>query len=187
MMDIPYKIVRSKRKTVAIHITPAGNVELRCPMGLPIREAERILESKRPWIETQLAKHRANPALPPYSASALEEMKKALLPKVEERVKCFAPIIGVDYGRITIRSQKSLWGSCSRTGNLSFNCLLSQVPDDVLDYVVVHELCHRKQMNHSPAFWAQVERVLPGYRAQRQWLKEQGGSLIRRISNDQTS
>ena len=71
---------------------------------------------------------------------------------IPERVEYFAKVIGVTYGKITVRNQKTRWGSCSSKGNLNFNCLLMLAPPEVLDYVVVHELCHRKQMNHSKAF-----------------------------------
>ncbi|MDY3888895.1 MAG: M48 family metallopeptidase, partial [Agathobacter sp.] len=86
---------------------------------------------------------------------------------IPKRVAYFADIMGVDYGRITIRMQKTRWGSCSSKGNLNFNCLLMLAPPEVIDYVVVHELCHRKEMNHSKAFWREVERVLPDYRSRK--------------------
>ena len=86
--------------------------------------------------------------------------------------------VGVTYGRITIRNQRTRWGSCSAKGNLNFNCLLMKAPPEVLDYVVVHELCHRLEMNHSPRFWAQVERVLPDYKVSRKWLREHGNELM---------
>ena len=82
--------------------------------------------------------------------------------------------MGVDYGRITIRNQKTRWGSCSAKGNLNFNCLLMLMPTEVIDYVVVHELCHLKEMNHSNAFWREVKQVLPDYRKQVKWLKDEG-------------
>ena len=85
--------------------------------------------------------------------------------------------MGVKYGRITVRRQKTRWGSCSSKGNLNFNCLLMLCPDFVVDYVVVHELCHLKQMNHSERFWAEVERVLPQYKEARKWLKENGNII----------
>jgi predicted metal-dependent hydrolase len=93
-------------------------------------------------------------------------------------VQYFAPLVGVDYRRITIRSQKTRWGSCSSSGNLNFNCLLLLAPPEVLDYVVVHELCHRKEMNHAPRFWAEVGRVLPDYKKRNKWLKENGSRLM---------
>ena len=86
-----------------------------------------------------------------------------------------------DHGRITIRAQKSRWGSCSTLGNLNFNCLLMLCPQEVRDYVVVHELCHRKEMNHSERFWRELARVLPDYETPRKWLKTNGSGLIRRL------
>ena len=100
---------------------------------------------------------------------------------IPKRVEYFAPKIGVRYGRITIRNQKSRWGSCSSKGNLNFNCLLMLTPPEIIDYVVVHELCHRKEMNHSFQFWALVEKVLPDYRERRKWLDENGGVIIGRM------
>ena len=100
---------------------------------------------------------------------------------IPDRVRHFAPIVGATYGRITIRNQRSRWGSCSGKGNLNFNCLLMLTPSHVIDYGVVHELCHRLEMNHSQKFWSQVERVLPDYRKSREWLKEHEKELIGRL------
>ena len=93
------------------------------------------------------------------------------------RVDHYAKQMGVSYGRITIRSQHTRWGSCSSKNNLNFNCLLMLAPDDVLDYVVVHELCHLKEMNHSSRFWAEVQRVLPDYEMSYSWLRKHGAEL----------
>ena len=82
-----------------------------------------------------------------------KKLASKALDYIPGRVKYYADIIGVTYGKITIRNQKTRWGSCSSKGNLNFNCLLMLMPPEVIDYVVVHELCHRKQMNHSKAFW----------------------------------
>ena len=97
--------------------------------------------------------------------------------RISERAAWFARIMGVSYGRITIRAAKTRWGSCSAKGNLNFHWKLILMPEEVLDYVVVHELAHRKQMNHSPAFWAEVEKVLPDYRERRRWLKTWGQTV----------
>jgi hypothetical protein len=91
---------------------------------------------------------------------------------LKQKTEYYARIIGVDYGRITIRHQKTRWGSCSSKGNINYNCMLMLVPDELQDYVVVHELCHRIHMNHSPEFWAEVEKVLPDYKQRRKRLKE---------------
>ena len=100
---------------------------------------------------------------------------------LEARVAHFAPLAGVSWGKITIRTQRSRWGSCSAQGNLSFNALLLLTPPEVLDYVVVHELCHRKEMNHSPRFWAEVEKLVPDWKARRLWLRHSGGALMARL------
>ena len=98
-------------------------------------------------------------------------MAKKVIP---EKVAYYARLMNVTYGRISIRKQKTRWGSCSNKGNLNFNCLLMMMPPEVLDYVIVHELSHRLEMNHSKRFWAQVEKVIPDYKTQKTWLKEHG-------------
>lgn len=85
--------------------------------------------------------------------------------------------MGVTYGRISIREQKTRWGSCSSKGNLNFNWRLIFAPEEVVDYIVVHELAHRKEMNHSRAFYDVVASVLPDYKVQEKWLKENGEKL----------
>lgn len=176
-----YTLIRSARKTVAIQITPAGEVIVRCPKRFPAREAERFVESKRPWIEAHLAKLAQMPQQPPFTAEELRTLARQAARVIGERAAYFAPLVGVDYGRITIRSQRTRWGSCSAKGNLNFNCLLTLCPPEVLDYVVVHELCHRKELNHSARFWAEVAKVCPDYARHRHWLKENGGALIARL------
>ena len=111
----------------------------------------------------------------------IRELADQALDYIPGRVEYFSAMVGVQYGRITIRNQKTRWGSCSGKGNLNFNCLLMLTPPEVIDYVVVHELCHRKEMNHSKAFWDEVERILPDYRQSVAWLKNEGGFIIRRM------
>ena len=179
-----YELIRSKRKTLAIEIKKDGRVIVRAPMRVPMRDIERFINEKSEWIRVHRAKvlerkaqEEANP-VPTLTDAQLRGLKKRASIVISERVAHFAPLVGVDYGRITIRSQKTRWGSCSSKGDLNFNCLLLLAPPEVLDYVVVHELCHRKQMNHSPRFWAEVARVIPDYKAKVKWLKENGGRLM---------
>lgn len=94
-----------------------------------------------------------------------------------DRTELWAKNMGISFGRMTIRDQRSRWGSCSSQGNLNFNWRLVLAPPAVLDYVVVHELCHRLEMNHSKRFWSHVEHWFPDYRAARAWLKTEGRSL----------
>lgn len=179
MEEIRYRLVRSSRKTIAIEIMPNAEVVVRAPNRMPKAAIEAFLLEKRNWLEKHLAKQ-----IPPLSAftdvqiDALVQRAKSAIP---ERVAYYAPVVGVTYGKITIRSQRTRWGSCSSRGNLNFNCLLMLAPEKVVDYVVVHELCHRKEMNHSPRFWAEVERILPDYRQSKRWLKENGQSLMGRL------
>ncbi len=114
----------------------------------------------------------------PLTEPELRELGEKACIVFKERVEYYAPIVGVTYGRVTIRNQRTRWGSCSSKGNLNFNVALMLAPPEVLDYVVVHELCHRLYLNHSKEFWHEVERVLPGYMTQVQWLKENGELLM---------
>ena len=179
-MNISYQIIRSNRKSMAIEIR-GGQVLVRCPRQMSDAQVRRFVESKSEWIEKQLREVASQPQLPPFTVAQIRELADRALAVIPARVAYFAPLVGVDYHRITIRNQRSRWGSCSSDGNLNLNCLLMLVPPEVLDYVVVHELCHRKQMNHSPDFWREVEKVMPHYRQCRDWLKKNGGSLIARL------
>lgn len=183
-LKLEYELIRSRRKTLAIEIKSDGRVLVRAPMRCPKRDIERFLLEKSDWIADHRAKvlarrtmEESNP-VSPLTDAQLRNLKKRASLVIPERVAHFAPLVGVDYGSITIRSQKTRWGSCSSKGNLNFNCLLLLAPPEVLDYVVVHELCHRKQMNHSPRFWAEVGRILPDYKVRVNWLKENGSRLM---------
>ena len=186
------KIIRSNRKTLAIQINPDLSVTVRVPMYAPQSDIERILREKEGWIQKHIEKIREQEAnkkeIQGESVESEyltnEEIKKLAdkaLQHIPKRVSYYAKQIGVTYGKITIRNQKTRWGSCSSKGNLNFNCLLMLTPPEVIDYVVVHELCHRKEMNHSEAFWAEVEKVIPDYKEQVKWLKENGGQIIGRM------
>ena len=183
---INFELIRSDRTTCQIQVTREGQVIVRAPLRMPERDIMRFVSEKSEWIEraqakVTAAKERAADATP-LSDADIDALADKALEYIPQRVALFAPIVGVDYGRITIRNQKTRWGSCSGKKNLNFNCLLMLTPSEVIDYVVVHELCHLKEMNHSPRFWAEVERVLPDYRELRLWLKRNGGALIDRMT-----
>lgn len=182
--EININIIKSNRKSVAIQINPDLSVTIRAPKRITKREIDRIIQEKEPWIRKHLEKMRKRKAL--YESEAIrrlseddiKELAKKASQYIPSRVQYFAKIIGVDYGRITIRNQKTRWGSCSSKGNLNFNCMLMLTPPEVIDYVVVHELCHRKEMNHSKAFWSEVEKIIPDYKVYRKWLKDEGSQLL---------
>lgn len=179
--NIGYRIIRSDRQTIAIQISPEGEVLVRCPRRMREDAIRTFVASKSHWIETHLTIKNEAPKLPEFAPEELRALAQQAVKMIPERVAYFAPLVGVPYGRITIRNQRSRWGSCSGKGNLNFNCLLILVPQEVMDYVVVHELCHRIEMNHSLKFWAEVERVLPDYRERQKWLRENGPALIGRL------
>ncbi|MBO7374136.1 MAG: M48 family metallopeptidase [Oscillospiraceae bacterium] len=177
-------VIRSRRKTVAVQVKPDGTVLVRAPRLLPQREIRRFVEDHQGWIEKQLRKQAAarelGKDLEPLSMRELKELSESARRDLTQRSAYWAERVGVTYGRISIRHQKSKWGSCSSKGNLNFNCLLMLAPESVRDYVVVHELCHRKHMNHSPTFWQAVEQVLPDWRSAKAWLKQNGDALMLR-------
>ena len=177
-------VIRSNRKTVAIQVNSDLSVTVRAPRSVSEKDIEEILKKKEAWISKHIEKIKETKER--FEAEPTEKLTREkvialaeeALKVIPERVEYFAKVIGVTYGKITIRNQKTRWGSCSSKGNLNFNCLLMLAPPEVLDYVVVHELCHRKQMNHSKAFWSEVEKVLPDYKEARKWLKEDGSQMI---------
>lgn len=177
-----YRIIRSSRKTIALQITPEGDIQVRCPNRMGTDAIQSFIDSKTGWIEKQLSKLAARPRLPAFTAEEIRSLVQQARKRIPERAAYFAPKVGVTYSRITIRSQRSRWGSCSSKGNLNFNCLLMLTPPEVMDYVVVHELCHRKELNHSPRFWAEVEAILPEYNMYQKWLNENGRLLISRLN-----
>lgn len=185
-MEISYQLIRSSRKTISIEIKPGGQIVVRAPHRTARREIDQFICSKSDWIEKHVRESVSRAAAAPKAARLTQDEIQALaedaLKDIPERVRRFAPQIGVSYGRITIRNQKTRWGSCSSKGNLNFNCLLMLAPPEVRDYVVVHELCHRLEMNHSARFWAEVRRVLPEYELRKTWLKQYGTEIMMRMT-----
>lgn len=173
-----YNVIRSNRKTLSIRITSHGQVEIRAPHYVSDEYIRKFAESNRQWVAEKLS--HISP-LPPFTQAELQQFSAGLKILLPKRLTEYAKMLGVTYNRVAIRSQHTRWGSCSSKGNLNFNCVLALVPPDVLDYVVVHELCHLRELNHSPRFWALVESVLPDYRLRRKWLEEHGKELISRL------
>ena len=110
-------------------------------------------------------------------AAIRQALSKRALARIRERLDRCAPRIGVEFGRVAVRDQRSRWGSCSAKGNLNFNWKLIMAPPEVLDYVVIHELCHRIEFNHSPRFWQLVRDQMPEYEDWKKWLKRHGSEL----------
>lgn len=188
--DIVCTLKWSDRRSYGISIEATGEVMLHLPLSGSERDAARMAEEKRGWIiekvlmqrqrleEAQKKEAQRDKCYTPEQRSALEkryrEAAKEYFPK---RAAYYAYLLGVSYDRIRIAGQKTRWGSCSSNKTLSFNWKLMLAPPKVLDYVVVHEVCHLREMNHSPRFWALVESLMPDYKQQRKWLKDNGYTL----------
>ena len=177
-------VIRSRRRTFALQLKEDGFV-LKVPVLAGKKQILAFLKKNEAWMDRQLAdrqeKERCLAKAGKLSGTEKEMIRKKAGKLIPERVAYYAPLIGVDYGRIGIRFQKTRWGSCSAKGNLSFNALLAEAPLPVLDSVVVHELCHRKVMNHSSRFYAEVLKVFPEYRKWHRWLKEEGEFWLMRL------
>ena len=176
-------LVRSSRKTLAVQIRTDGTVIARAPLRMPKDRILCFLSEKASWIRMQQGKMQEREKMRQQArihldAAQEKELRERAKSVLAQRTAYFARQVGVTYGRITVRDQKTRWGSCSQTGNLNFNFRLILAPPEVLDYVVVHELCHRRQMNHSAQFWQEVAQVLPDYRKRKAWLTENGWRLM---------
>ena len=177
-------VIKSKRKTISIQIKP-DEVIVRAPTRMKQTDVEKFVETKRNWIEKHLKsvsekqKHLQNTE--PYTEDEIRSFIAKAKEIIPTKVEFYADKIGVTYNKITIRCQRTRWGSCSSKGNLNFNCLLVLLPDEIIDSVVVHELCHIKHMNHSKAFYDEIERVFPKYNECNKWLKDNGYLYLERL------
>jgi predicted metal-dependent hydrolase len=166
-----------RRKRWSLSVPWGGPPTLAVPSRMPAAEIERVVEAHRDWIARRRAEQTPRLGLDPRSVSEADARRAARelvsMIAVEE-----AEALGVTYARIAIRGQRTRWGSCSSRGTLSFNWRLALAPLSVLDYVVVHELCHLRVPNHSPRFWALVAERRPGWRAERDWLRRHGEELL---------
>ncbi len=169
------KIIRSNRKTIAIQIMQDLSVIVRAPYYVSQKEIDRVLNEKEFWILKNIEEIKKNRVGDPeeLTRAQIDELADRALEYIPKRVIYFSMQMKVYFGNVTIRNQKTRWGSCSSKGNLNFNCQLMRMPPEVIDYVVVHELCHLKEMNHSKVFWEEVEKVMPDYQKHRDYLKKQ--------------
>ena len=185
MYNMNIKVIRSKRKTISIQIRSSDEIIIRAPLRMPMRDIQSFIDRNKGWIDINLKKFEKREedlkSISPLTEMEIQELIENAKRVIKQRVDYYAPIVGVDYGRITIRNQKTRWGSCSSKGNLNFNVALMRMPLEVLDYVVVHELCHRIEMNHSPRFWKEVERIIPDYKKHEKYLKEQGHKVMAEV------
>ena len=183
--NIPVEVLYSRRITLGLEIKADGRVCARMPRGIPSQAVMDFIKERQDWIVQKwfmiMERRRQEQSRPVKDYEKDPELEKLYRKKakmqLENRCAYFAKRMAVDYNRIAVRAAKTRWGSCSAQGNLNFHWKLVLMPPEILDYVVVHELAHRKEMNHSQRFWAEVERILPDYKARRKWLKEFGSQV----------
>ena len=179
------EVRRSKRKSAAIKITADMQIVVFVPLYVSDNEIERMVISKSKWIDEHMLKVQSTiderSKLEKITFEQIKELADQAVEYIPKRVKYYAEKENFVYNKITIKNLVSRWGSCSTKGNLNFNCLLMLTPDYVIDYIVVHELCHLREMNHSEKFWAEVEKIMPDYQRAELWLKQNGRNLISRM------
>ena len=172
---IAYRMKRSKRaKSVRLSVSCEGAVAVTLPWFVPDMLAERLVRSKADWIFRKVAEMvgRGKPLLAKTGKREYVKHKAEALAFVTERVLHWNRVYGFDYTAISVRNQKTRWGSCSEGRRLSFNWRLMLLPPEMADYVVVHELCHLAHFDHSPAFWALVAKTVPDHRDIRKRMKK---------------
>lgn len=181
--ELPANLIKTNRRSVGIIVKPGGEIVVRAPKRMPDSMILSFVHEKEEWIVKTYLKQSilpSNPASEPKSPQTIALEKRyrdAAKDYIPKRVEYYHQFTGGKYTKITIRDQKTRWGSCSSNGTLSFSFRLMMAPPRVLDYVVVHELCHLTHMNHSKEFWNMVETILPDYKEHRKWLKENGHTL----------
>ncbi len=179
------EVRRSKRKSATIKITADMQIVVFVPLYVSDNEIEKMVISKSKWIDEHMLKVQSTiderSKLEKITFEQVKELADQAVEYIPKRVKYYAEKENFVYNKITIKNLVSRWGSCSTKGNLNFNCLLMLTPDYVIDYIVVHELCHLREMNHSEKFWAEVEKIMPDYQRAELWLKQNGGNLIARM------
>ncbi len=178
--NIDFTLIRSARKTISMQIKDSVLV-VRAGRFVPRLYIQTIVNTKRDWINKKIesAKGRQLVSKQAQTPDQIAELTYIAQDIIPIRVEFYAEIIGVTYQRISFKNQKTLWGSCSSRGNLNFNINLMSLPIDILDYVVVHELCHLIEQNHSSQFWMLVERYCPDHKECRKWLRENGNLATR--------
>ena len=173
---ISYTLRRKRFSRVlrfAIHAD--GRLVVTAPMLLGKRAIERIIEEKSAWIVEQMRSRQKA-----VGSSISAEQSRAMYVKyradalqfAKERLEFFNHVYGLKWNRVTIKNSRTRWGSCSGKGNLNFNYKIALLPIELAEYIVVHELCHLAQMNHSPKFWRLVAQTIPDYAARRNAIRK---------------
>lgn len=218
-MTAAYKLIRSRRRSLALIVNPDTTLTIRAPLHLALRDIERFLAAKADWIASKQAEARtrhlptlrkfvpgelfyvfgnlhpleidnaarglvfdnafrlAPPSLPRARELIQRWYQKQARRLIPARIEAFARQFGLEYTKIRITSARTRWGSCTSRNVLSFSWRLVMAPPIIMDYVILHELAHTVEHNHSPRFWARVAAMMPDYEHHRKWLKLHGQHL----------
>lgn len=164
--NIAYKLKRSRRcRRLKLAVHCDGEVIVTVPWCYSFNVAHEFVKEKSSWIKEKVDYFKSkNPILATKNKEDYERYREVALTLVKERLEYFNQFYGFSYRRISIRDPKTRWGSCSQRGNLNFSYKIVFLPKEFQDYLVVHELCHLKEFNHSLRFWQLVEKSIPNYR-----------------------
>jgi hypothetical protein len=164
-----------RARRYVLRVDADGSIRVTVPRWGSKREARAFAESQRGWIQRQLQRHaaeRARPAPPALGTEDVRALRARAAAELPGRLEALATRLGLAVARVSIRDQRTRWGSCSRGGHICLNWRLVQMPDWIAEYVMVHELMHLKRMDHSPRFWRLVASACPRYQEARRWLRE---------------
>ena len=171
-MKLPCQIVRSKRKTAAFSITRDGQLQLRIPLWVSDRDAQRIIDDNQDQLRALLERWKKSQANSPlYRDEDVPRLKELAAIIIPPRVDYWAKRMGLSPTSVKFTSAKTRFGSCSSRGSICFSCFLMLYPTSAIDYVIVHELCHLTHLNHSPAFYRLISHYLPDYKDREAILK----------------
>ena len=167
-----YNVVYSGRKTISLCVKE-GVLTVKAPYGTKQKRIDDLISSHEAWINKHIKKQREkNEKYGNLTDEMIAELRKTAKQILPLKVAYYAKIMGLKYGKITITGAKTRFGSCSSKGNIAFSYRLMMYPDEAIDYVVVHELAHLKEMNHSPAYYKIIAKVLPDYKERIKLLKK---------------
>lgn len=167
-----YEIIYSKRKSLSLQIKPDLRVVVHAPFGLSLKYIDSFVNERIDWIRDKTEKIKSRTVNPySFSKEEINILKEKTLAIVVPRVEYYAKLMKLSPRKISASSAKSRFASCNSLGNLSFSFRLCLYPNEAIDYVVVHELAHMVEMNHSKRFWAVVEKYMPDYKARQKLLK----------------
>jgi predicted metal-dependent hydrolase len=171
--EVSYILTKARRKNISLSVNKRGQVEVKSPFFVSKKMIDDFVLSKKDWIKN--AQHRISYLnKTPKAETAQDLAKQKILAKrlIIERIAHYNPDERFRFKKVTIKNMSSRWGSCSYEGNLNFNYRLIYLEPELLDYVVVHELCHLIEHNHSARFWLEVKKIIPDYKARERKIKK---------------